>query len=297
MNVRRLRRLGMVVVGLGVGAAIAATPGIAAADTGIADPVNWLAGIDPLSAATLAPASPLDLAISVDGFQLLDLGTTAVAKSGMGDAAIAFGPNSTAIAAGGFGDYATAGAGATAIAGATATTVATGNNFDFASASGIGSNALAGISGFNETTGSSFDYASANSGTNINALDGATAVAGDNGSGDSASAVGQAALSFAGLSHIAATPANFDSADVFGNLSAPTTGLTEAIAGGQPGIFGGGIGGSSDNAFVIDPLGTVGSTATAGLGNNFDLAGVFGDALHATATSGSNVIDLLPTLF
>jgi hypothetical protein len=34
---------------------------------------------------------------------------------------------------------------------------------------------------------------------------------------------------------------------------------------------------NNDLAFVIDPFGTVGSEAMAGFGNNFDLAGVFGD--------------------
>jgi hypothetical protein len=74
------------------------------------------------------------------------------------------------------------------------------------------------------------------------------------------------------------------------NLTTPTH--DEAIAGGEVGA-----GGSSDTAFVVDPLGTMGSTAFAGEGFNSDIAGVFGDALNATATTANNVIDILPSLF
>jgi len=235
----------------------------------------------------LPAASPFDLDISVDGFTLLDLGTGATATSGTGDIAIAFGADSTAIAEGGFGDYATATGGATAIAGDDIPG-ATGNNFDFASAGGVDSEAVAGTDSpvTPDTTGSSFDYASASSGTNTTGP-GAEALAGFNGSGDSASAVGLDVTSIAGLS--SAAPANFDSASVLGNLTTPTYDV--AVAGSEIGPSG-----SSDTAFVIDPLGTVGSTAFAGEGFNSDLAGVFGDALNATATTANNVIDILPSL-
>jgi hypothetical protein len=106
---------------------------------------------------------------------------------------------------------------------------------------------------------------------------------------DSASAIGQHVLADTGLGLEA--PANFDGAFTLGNLTAPTTDLTAAIAGY----------GSSDYAFVFDPLGTVGSSAhaegTFGLINNMDLAGVFGDMLHANATAGSNIIDITATPF
>jgi hypothetical protein len=292
MNARR--RLGMVAVGLGIGAAVASTPGMASADTPATDPFSWLAGLDPgdLSAAALPAASPFDLDISVDGFTLLDLGTTASATSGMGDIAIAYGPDSTAIAEGGFGDYALATAGATATAG-DPDPGATGNNFDFASAGGIGSNALAGNNpdlclpvGLTCAGDSSFDYASATSATGT----GADASAGFNGNFDSASAFGQSAVAGAGVSG-SATPANFDSADVWGNVNTPT--LDEAVAGSGGVPF---VGGSSDTAFVVDPLGTVGSTAFAGHGFNFDLAGVFGDNLNAVANTANNLVDILPSL-
>jgi hypothetical protein len=289
VNVRGLGRLGMLAVGLGIGAAVAHMP-VASADSS----TDWLSSIDGLLGGALpAPAtSGLDLDISVDGYQLLDLGSGATATSGMGDFAIAFGAGSTATAEGGYGDYATATGGATAIAG-DPNAGATGNNFDFASASGDGSGATAGNDFFYpDTTGSSFDYASANSGSATGTL-GAEALAGFNGSGDSASSLGLGAFTEAGLSYNAADPANYDSASVWGNLTTPVTGLDEANAGGD------GInpdGGSSDTAFVIDPFGTVGSTATAGLGFNSDLAGVFGDGLNATATTANNLVDILPSL-
>jgi hypothetical protein len=278
VKARRLGRLGMLAVGLGIGAAVASTPGIASADTS-ADPFSFssinLGDLFP--AADAAPSSPLDLDISVDGHTLLDLGTTATATSGTGDIAIAFGADSQAIAEGGFGDYALATAGTQAIAG-DLTPGATGNNFDFASASGDASFAQAGNNGL-DTTGSSFDYASASSGAN--------AVAGFNGSGDSASAVGQDTFVQAGVG-TTATPANFDSASALGNVTTPTTTGVAAFA----------VNGSSDTAFVVDPLGTVGSTANAGGPDfNFDLAGVFGDALHATATGANFLVDILPSLF
>ena len=250
VNTRGFARLGMLAVGLGIGAAVASTPGIASADTPAIDPFSWLAGLDPgdLSAAALPAASPFDLDISVDGFTLLDLGTGATATSGTGDIAIAYGANSSATAEGGFGDYAladsTGSGGATAVAGDDITTGATGNNFDSASASGIDNVAIAGNDpayGYSDTTGSSFDSASAGGGT---AAGPDEALAGFNGSGDSASAVGLDVTSIAGLS--SAAPANFDSASVLGNLTTPTYDV--AVAGSEIGPSG-----SSDTAFVIDP--------------------------------------------
>jgi hypothetical protein len=286
-NAGGIARLGMLAVGLGIGATVAAVgcpPGIAFADTA-ADPFSWLAGLDPgdLSAAALPAASPLDLDISVDGFTLLDLGTGATATSGAGDIAIAFGAGSSATADGGFGDYALASTGATAIAG-DPTAGATGNNFDFASAAGastvsgistVGTTAEAGFNG-------SFDYASA-IGSATPPTEGTFASAGFNGSGDSASAVGQGATAQAGEGDTA-TPANFDSALVLGNVTTPTSDEADAV------------GGSSDAAFVVAPVGTVFSTAFAGFGFNSDLAGVFGDALHASATTANFMVDILPSL-
>jgi hypothetical protein len=289
VNTRSLGRLGMLAVGLGIGVAVASTPGIASADTP-ADPFSWLAGLNPgdLSAAALPAASPFDLDISVDGFTVLDLGTGATATSGTGDIAIAFGADSSATAEGGFGDYALATAADTEAVAGDAATGATGNNFDFASASGVDSEAVAGNTELPDTTGSSFDYASANSGNATPTL-GAEALAGLDGSGDSASAVGQGAFAVSGVSDTA-TPANFDSASVLSNVNTPTD--AEAFAGSGADF----LGGSSDTAFVVDPLATVGSLALAGDGFNSDLAGVFGDDLNAAATGANFLVDILPSL-
>jgi hypothetical protein len=298
VNTRGVGRLAILAVGLGIGAAVASTPGIASADTP-ADPFSWIAGLDSgdLSAAALPAASPLDVQISIDGFDLFPTADNgAHATSGMGDIAIAFGADSDASATGGFGDYALADStgsdGASAIAGDPLPD-ATGNNFDFASATGNNVDAAAGNDATftPDTTGSSFDSASA-SGNNTG-FGFTDAFAGDNGSGDVASAVGPNVESFSGRSLDADAPANFDSASAIGNNTTPTTDTTEAIAGGGPFAD---VGGSSDTAFVVDPLGTLGSTATAGLGNNFDLAGVFGDDLNATATGANFLVDILPSL-
>ena len=289
VNTRGIARLGMLAVGLGIGAAWAHPP-VASADTSgdAASTVDTL-----LSGAVPAadPAATMDFQISFNGtdlFSTVGNEATATTVAGQFGLAIAFGDGSTAEAEGGFGDYATATGGATAIAG-DPTSSATGNNFDSATANGFDSTAWSGNGvGFPDTIGSSFDSASANSGS-ATGTEGANAYAGFNGSGDSASALGQGAASYAGFSSNAAGPANYDSASVVGNVTTPTQDL--AIAGSSTGT-----GGSSDTAFIFDPVGTVGSSAIAGEGFNSDIAGVFGDALHATATTASNLVDILPSL-
>jgi hypothetical protein len=131
-------RLGMLAVGLGVGAAIASTPGIAAADSS----TDWLASIDSLLGGALpAPAtSGLDLAISFDGYSLVSDGSasayTGAAGNGNYDLAIAYGDGATANAYGGSGDSALAdGSNAYANAGG-----GSGANFD--QAVDIGNNDL-----------------------------------------------------------------------------------------------------------------------------------------------------------
>jgi trimeric autotransporter adhesin len=104
MNARSSARLATLAIGLGIGAAVASTPGIAAADA-------------------------LDFQISIDGYDLLPLeGNGATATSSFGDIAIAFGAGSYASATGGVGDFAEAiGTHSNASAGALA-----GSNFDTA---------------------------------------------------------------------------------------------------------------------------------------------------------------------
>jgi hypothetical protein len=119
MNARSFARLATLAMGLGIGAAVATTPGIAAADA-------------------------LDFQISIDGYDLLPAtGNGATATSSFGDIAIAFGAGSNAEATGGVGDFAEAiGPDSSAFAGFT-----TGSNFDTAidigDDSGMGGHAYA----------------------------------------------------------------------------------------------------------------------------------------------------------
>jgi hypothetical protein len=131
-------RLAGLAVGLGIGAALAASPGIASADTS----TDWLSAIDGLVSGGALPASGepsgLDLAISFDGYSLVSDGTASAATtSGDYGLAIAYGNNASATATDGTGDYALAdGASTTAVSG-------TGND-DSAYAIGVGSVAGAG---------------------------------------------------------------------------------------------------------------------------------------------------------
>jgi hypothetical protein len=306
-NARRLGQLGMLAVGVGIGSAMAATPGIASADNSQVVP-----SIDPSGLFAAAdPAQSLDFQISIDGMDLFPtVGNSATALSGTGDIAIAFGDGSVAVARGGFGDFATAdGTDAFAEAGDDGAG-ATGNNFDFASASGTGAFVQAGDDPNNPfadaDTGNSFDSATA-SGNDATAFAGfegsfdsaaasgnlANAFAGYNGNDDSASAIGGNTDSEAGESGTT-VPADHDTAVVVGNLFTAQTGFTQGVAGGGDPNDVIGDGGSNDTAFTIDPFGTVGSDAVSGLGNNFDLAGVFGDDYVANAFATSDLVSILP---
>src|ERR1700744_6384643 len=107
-HAKAIRRRGMLAVGLTIGAAGAATSGIAAADSTAVDP----SALDPSAfdpSALIADAAPatsgLDVAISIDGSTLFQVGT-ATAYSGTDDIAIAYGSGAIADAGGGTGDYA-----------------------------------------------------------------------------------------------------------------------------------------------------------------------------------------------
>jgi hypothetical protein len=101
-HAKGIRRLGLLAVGLGIGAALFATSGTAAADSTAVDP----AALDPsaLIADPVPAASGLDVAISIDGQTLFQEGTAA-AYSGTDDIAIAYGSDAIASASDGTGDY------------------------------------------------------------------------------------------------------------------------------------------------------------------------------------------------
>jgi hypothetical protein len=101
-----MARLGVLAVGLGIAAGWAQTP-VASADSSS----DWLSTIDSLlSGASPAPATPIDLFISFDGYTIFDGGgsASAVTNSGEYGLAIAYGDDAYAQAGGGTGDYALA---------------------------------------------------------------------------------------------------------------------------------------------------------------------------------------------
>lgn len=292
---------GLFTVALGVGA-VAATPLQVRPDGDIAaypvtllsvsgQTVNGLAAFtdDPLLAALGAvppmPVTPVDVDISVFGIDLFNGGGTAHATSGAWDIAIAIGPNATAEADGGVGDFASAistgSLGATARAGNDALG-ATGNDFNYASAYGNDSIAEAGYAGAPNATGNSFNIATAVGGNDPAET---LAEAGFNSSADYASATGENVNALAGFSAAPTAVPGFDVASALGNFTTPTTNSVLALAGNN---------GFGDLAFVADPFGTLGSTAEAGMAHSFDLAGVFGDNLNALSTTADFLVHILP---
>ncbi len=112
-----MARLGMLAIGLGIGGAVAATPGIASADSSF----DWLSTVDSFLTGGAFPAATtpeLNLAISFDGMSLFQDGTAHAYSGANGDIAIANGAGSTAYAFG-TNNYASVdGTGSTAVAGA-----------------------------------------------------------------------------------------------------------------------------------------------------------------------------------
>jgi hypothetical protein len=260
MNIVTIGRIGVLGVGLGVGAALASIPGIAAADPS-PDP-NVVSAVDAASLFPDPAADPsLNIDISVDGFTLLHEGS-ASASSGMGDIAIAVGADSSATASGGFGDVAMAsGPDSAATAGddgnfdlasassvfssAGGTAIAVGGNFDVAQEGGLDGQAVAEIG--------SFDGAFALTGN------GGTAVA-EYGDGDFANTTGDGFSSAGGMS-----ASLLGNADYAANLGS----LASAVAG------------SSDTA-----------------SGSFDIAAILaGGTADANATGANFLVDILPNLF
>ncbi len=120
-STRALARLGMLAVGLGIGGAVAATPGIASADSS----VDWLSAVDSFLTAGALPAADttpeLNLAISFDGMSLFQDGSAHAYSGANGDIAIANGAGAIAYAFGTDNYASVDGADSTAIAGATST--------------------------------------------------------------------------------------------------------------------------------------------------------------------------------
>jgi trimeric autotransporter adhesin len=318
MNTRILGRMGLLAVGCGVG--IATAPGMASADPATDWWSDLLGGL-----AVSAPSTPsdLNLAISIDGIQLLQDGT-ATANSGTGDIAIAYGDGAVASAVGGIGDTAIAGGtDASALAGGLSGDTGTyANNYD--TAIDIGSNngattdgAQAGNfdlyglgigpagTGSHDTaidvgnnTGQGIDGAFATSGavhgplvvSNYNtAID----VGNNSGLGDSATAgVGDGNYA----SQLGNLTTSFDGADAFdGNNNI-------AVADASGGDLANAGQGNDNIAYILDPFGTTSSSANAGgdistvVPNNSDLAAVLLTDGNATATGADNIYDIITAL-
>jgi hypothetical protein len=179
-----LGRLGLLAVGLGIGAALGSTPGVASGDSS----TDWLSSIDQLlggvSVPAADPAQALDMQVSIGGTLLFPyVDNTAIAMASPGDIAIAIGDNSYASAQNGAFDFAFAdgtnsfaeaeignfdvavadGADSVAKAGFYAEPVPgllSPTNFDAALVFGDGSTAFAGFEGIDRTVGF-FDLAAA----------------------------------------------------------------------------------------------------------------------------------------
>ncbi len=325
VNARRVGRLGMLAVGLGVGAAVASTPGIASADTvdpfgfdfsNIAISYNGMSLIHEGSAVATTTAGTGDLAIA-DG-----AGAQAITVDGIGNFSLADGTNALAAAGGSptaEGDLNTAVdignntvlgpgapdgayAGAASLIGDDSATGGTGsfdNAFDFGNNTADGAlsgneGAFAGAGGLIGAGGNgNFDTA-IQFGTESGENNGPAAVAGNfNTASESGTFTGN------GDSGALAGFGNFDTAEFGGNNVAPGD---FASAGGD--YVHGNIStilGNNDTAIVTDLFGTAGSSAVAGASTttpgDFDLANVFGDGLNAAATGGSFMSDILPSLF
>jgi hypothetical protein len=266
-------RVGGLAVALGIGAALASVP--------------WLAAADPSSELTdllLGPGpvvpSGLDIDVSYNGTDLFHMGD-ATAHSGTGDLAIAYGDGATADA--GYGS--------------TSTGLSLVGQHDSAFADGAGSTAISGAGDYDSATAS--NGATAYSGLFIG-----NGVQSTGGSDDTASATGAGSTADAmGQSDNTATASDGGTADS-GFYDAGTHlfngGIGDSATAAGAGSTAAAGFGSSD---LADATGAD-STALAGgfnsindIAGNNDIAEAFGTGVTANASTGSNLFDFEPSLF
>lgn len=135
--------MGLFAVGLGIGAAVAALPGTASADSSD----DWLSAFDSLLGSAALPAadtSGLNVAISIDGVTLMQSGTAFAYSGSDGDIAIATGADDTAYAFGTDNYADVLGTNDTGIAGGTTAASAVGSTGDNAFVDGDNDSAFAG---------------------------------------------------------------------------------------------------------------------------------------------------------
>ena len=301
---RGIARLGVLAVGLGIGAAVASSPWIASADSS----TDWFSDLFGASAVPIFSTSDPNLAISVDGYSLLQDGT-ATATSGTGDFAIASGDGADASAFGGFGDVAEAsGTDAVAAAGG-----ASGDTFD--TAVDIGHNA----NGSPDAPFVPGDYVlGAYAGDGVGSSDTAIALGNNDfdiagvGSHDSASVLASDSFVNAGgdLTNAGLT-GNQDVATVLDLLpgsfadygSFAEAGASDTAPGNSDvaaAFFSPGEGtdvlGVNDTFSILSPLATDPVTGTAAATSGF-LADLLPGLSEGTASSGGNLLADLLSLF
>jgi hypothetical protein len=254
VNARGLVRLGMFVIGMGIGFAVP-DAAVASADTS-SDPFGWLADLGLSAAAPQIIVEP-NLAISFDGYSLLSDGT-ATADTTPGDfgLAIAYGSGAHADASGGFGDL--------AVVDGTNSTATTedvfgggGGIFNVAVVQGTGSYA--------EADHGNLDAAFTN-GDDAQAFAGIGEAPGTSGIGDLASASGAGSQAFG------------QSGDFNTALANGANTIAEAQIG------------NGNFASVVDPTGTKGGDVFAEFGNG-NVASAWGDQTHVVA--GGETFNLL----
>ncbi len=230
VKARAIGRIGILAAGLGIGAAIASTSGIASAETAV-DPFAFDLN---------------DIAISFDGVTLFQQGT-ASAASGMGDLAIAIGDGSEANAGAGdaFGQTLAPGQFDVAVAEGTGSFASAGQgNFDSAFAEGASS--VAAVGGFQSIL-SNGDWASA-IGPHADAEAGVFALAGQN----------DGALVFDPFGTLGSTAeagdGNFDLASTFGDHDSALAGFPGSFDLGA--VFGDGLSstGAQGGNYLVDIL-------------------------------------------
>jgi hypothetical protein len=288
VNARGVARLGVLAVGLGLGAGMAHSPGLASADSSS----DWASSVDGLlSGAVPAPSSVPGLAISFDGYSLFQEGNAAaITDPGQYGLAIAVGDDAVAEATGGTGDYALAdGTGAQAVAGGQIvgdsganydTAIDIGNNTD------EGDGAYAGdadIVGNNSGGIGSYDTA-IDIGNNTNgSSDGAFAGAGglSQGTGDGNN---DTAIDFGNNSGVNDAAFATEGNGNYASMSGSTNGVDEYAYAGE----------GNDNTAVTDTSYTANySTVDASSGND-NYASVLGpDNSTASATGDSNIANVM----
>jgi len=269
-NVHGVARLGVLAVGLGIGAAWAQTP-VASADSSS----DWLSSIDGLlSGASPAPATPLDLGISFDGYTIYTCDCSTVASTNTGDysLAIAYGDGASATATSAGGLAVADGSGASAFS--------NGGTGDVAEAVGTNANALAGAGG-QGVTGANYDTA-IDIGNNV----------------DPDTYLGIVNGAYAGNSDLAGgtdggTGVHDTAIDIGNNTNDAGNGGYDGSFAGAGGLVSEGGGGDGNNDTAIDVGNNAGvydgSDAVVGNGNYASVSGsTTGQAENAFAGAGND---------